>query len=684
MFERPRVTWERALACVRAAVVLALALAFWIPAAKHTRGAFPAPLDDVYIYFDFARATARGCVLCWSEGAGYSSGATSPPYALVLAVAYLFGLRGALLGWFAGALGLAALFDVTGSAARLTRPANPIGSFSEGRAPSHVASRVAELAAVLLVVAVPLFDWTYVSGMETSFVVAILGRALLAVRDATVAPPEARDRAQLKAGLWLGLLAVSRPESAPFALAAAVAVAHAAGSRPLLGSLARSIAPTLVGLGALALVNRALTGEASAAGAVRKLWTSDPYASGQDVAIAVVVNGVRLYTEGFEIALGSPWAARGLFLLALVPAILRGDRRIAVPLVLGAIAALALVTLNKTAPFQNFRYVVPSASMLAYAAAVGLGSLARRGRALAFVGPALVLALSMSAARAFPRQASHFEKSAKNIAEQQVEVGRRLAALDPKPRRVFVGDAGAIPYVSDLPALDGLGLGGYHDLPFARASVHGVPAVVELVERMPATERPDVLAIYDSWWPELGARFGERLFSVRIEDNVICGDPEKTVYRARWDLLEDRAALEAGALERVDVGDLVDEREHALAFTQPHGGYVVGAVHLDADGAPRFDAARVLAPGQKLAFTLRTADSKRARLEVVTDSAEGTTAQISIGDARREAGVTLRGADAWGALVLEDVAVAPGMRVEILAGSGPLRVGSVRVLPSPE
>jgi len=43
----------------------------------------------VYIYFDFARSTARGCVLCYTEEGGLSSGATSPPYALVLALGLL-------------------------------------------------------------------------------------------------------------------------------------------------------------------------------------------------------------------------------------------------------------------------------------------------------------------------------------------------------------------------------------------------------------------------------------------------------------------------------------------------------------------------------------------------------------------------------------------------------------------
>ncbi len=36
-----------------------------------------APLDDVFIHFDFARSIARGHPFEWSRGNGYSSGGTS-------------------------------------------------------------------------------------------------------------------------------------------------------------------------------------------------------------------------------------------------------------------------------------------------------------------------------------------------------------------------------------------------------------------------------------------------------------------------------------------------------------------------------------------------------------------------------------------------------------------------------
>ena len=93
---------------------------------------------------------------------------------------------------------------------------------------------------------------------------------------------------------------------------------------------------------------------------------------------------------------------------------------------------------------------------------------------------------------------------------------------------MLVGDAGAIPYIAELPALDGLGLGGYHDLPFARASLHGDAATVELIERLPKEDRPDWMAVYPGWWGTLVDRFGTRVDSVRIRDTFICAAREKS------------------------------------------------------------------------------------------------------------------------------------------------------------
>lgn len=652
---------EHLVAAYRVVVALTVLLVFLVPAARLTgaTGAarvYPVPLDDVYIYFDFARSTARGCVLCWTEESGFSTGATSPPYALVLALGWAAGFRGQALGAFGSLLAAVSLVDLMRSVARI--------------APG---SRALPIVGPLWLVGVPLLDWSFASGMETAFVAALLGRALAATQRTWIAAPAARPRAQLRAGLWLLLLLWARPELGPLALALAVSVGHGAGTTPLAASLGRALGPLVVGSAAWAFTTWRLTGEAAAAGAIRKLVTSDPYASSLDKSGVWLKNLLRVSTEGIEMAFGGSMAALVVLGLSLVSLLRPTTRRLGVSLLVGAAAALGLVCLNTTAPFQNLRYVAPILGCLLVAALLGVSALFRSSPAAGALGLLAMTLVVSSSARAFPRQIDHFARSSRNIAEQQVEVGRRLCDL--APRRVFVGDAGAIPYLADAPALDGLGLGGYHDLPFARASVHGIPAVIELIERLPPDERPDVLAIYDSWWPGLGARFGERLFSVKIDDNVICGADEKVVYRASWALLEDRPRVPEDVLDRVDIGDLVDERRHHVAFTRPKGGFVIDAVHGVSKQHPVWDAGRLLAAGQELSFTTTLGAARAgATLTIRTDARGGGHVEHR---GRRVELPEAQPSDLWTELEVSLEDVRPGDRVRLVAGPPGLRVFAI-------
>src|SRR6185437_7388175 len=165
--------------------------------------------------------------------------------------------------------------------------------------------------------------------------------------------------------------------------------------------------------------------------------------------------------------------------------------------------------------------------------------------------------------------------------------------------------------------------------PFARASVHGVPAVVELIERLPPDQRPDVLALYPSWWPGLADVFGRRVDAVRIEDNVICGADEKVVYTADWSALAPPGEVREGALDELDVGDLVSEREHAYEGSMPRGGWVVGRVLPLASG-PRFDAGRIVPEGRRESFAIRPGAAGRAALVVRTDGGGEGEARVTV------------------------------------------------------
>ncbi|WP_437969911.1 hypothetical protein WMF04_11695 [Sorangium sp. So ce260] len=653
--------------------ILGAAAAFYGPALSRTGGVWPAPLDDVYIHFGFARAAALGHPLSWIPGNGYSSGGTSLTYPLALAPGYLLGFRGPWLGLFAALLACAALLDLCRSLRRLLEPRG---------GPGAAASRWVAWVAPLFVVAVPLLDWSWFSGMEVALLGAVMGRALVAVRRVELAPPARRPAEQLRAGLLAALLVATRPEAVALAAPLAVAAAHAAGSLGAAASLARASLPTALLLGAHAAANRALTGEWGAAGAVRKLILSNPYPTPLEKAVEVIKNLAALRVQALESALGGPSFALLLPLLGVIAALDRRSRRLAVPLLIGAYGSLLLVALNTTARYQNLRYAAPSVAMLLVAAALGAEALARRGRLAAGVAAALSFAALAAPSAGFARQIDHFARASANIAGQHVEVARRLGARAPRPRRVLLGDAGAIPYLSGIPAIDGLGLGGYRGMPFARASVHGVPAVVELIERLDAAERPDVFALYPSWWGGLADVFGRRVDAVKIEDNVMCAADEKVIYEADWAALAPPGERRDGAVDEVDIADLVDERAHRYAFPSPRGGWVIGATlpgGAGGDGAPRFDAGRLIPEGREQSFALGAAAAIArgpAVLALRTDGGGPIALGVAVdraagGEVRVE--VPERPADRWSEIRVPLRDVAPGDRIRIRSLLGTFR-----------
>lgn len=577
-----------------ALVVVAVGLAFWLPGCSRTNGQFPIPLDDVYIHFAFARSAALGHPFEWTIGNGYSSGGTSLTYPLVLAPGWLLGFREEHLALFAAFITCLCVWD----ACRSLRSLLPRSS------------AVLSWFVPFILLSVPLVDWSLYSGMETALFAAVLGRFVLASQRALGVEPALRAGAQMSAGIWGAVLIATRPEAAAIVGPMSLSIVYGARSLGTWPSLVRSVGPAGIFLCVQATANYILTSEIGQAGAVRKLVGTNPYITPAETAIEVLKNLIVLRTQAFDAAFGGAPSSIVPMLLILPAIASRRVRLVAWPLLVGAVGMLLLVSLNSTARFQNFRYAVPSMLALLMSALLGLSVLVSRGRWMQCLAIAAGLVLIVAPAKHFSRQVDHFARASANIEGQQATVARRLAVQIPKPRRVFVGDAGAIPYLSGIPGLDGLGLGGYHDLPFARASVHGVPAVIELIERLPEVDRPDVLAIYPTWWPELAAAFGKESFSVHIDDNVMCAAADKVVYAANWSTLEAPDEKRPGAIDEIDIGDLVSERAHHYTFLRPRAGWIIGTTLQDANGHKRYDAGRIIPEGRTESFQLSSSISR--------------------------------------------------------------------------
>lgn len=621
-----------------------------------------APLDDVFIHFDFARAAARGHPFEWVEGNGYSSGGTSLLYPFVLAGGYLAGFTGTSLMVFAGVVACVGVLATLLGARRMFR---------------DLPSWAAYLAPPLLL-SIGALDWTLFSGMEVAFFLAVWAGQIVAWDDLVrgtlqeARPPRAPGWRALWLGLWGGVVVATRPEAAVLvavlSLSAAGSYWRRRGLPSALVVLSLSALPGALVVVGQSLANLWLTGDMSAAGALVKLELHDPRLTAEQVLSAwrfhLIYQVARV--TGYHVA-DNVWVGSILWVIAGSALLYRTTRRYALVLWASALLWIAVVALNGQVRWQNERYTMPAVAWLLLSAALGLGALlsqplgrGRRGMiARISVGAAAVAAVVTLAIYQVPRfrgQTWFFGRASRNIRDQHIVAARKLRSAHPRPRRVLVGDAGAIPYVSDLPSLDIIGLGGYRDLPFARATRWGVSAAVELIERMPRAERPDVLAIYPTWWGDFPLWFGEPLEGVVVEGNVICGGRTKMIYRADWRSLDGAQvpAIEtprpAWIVDALDVADVVSERSHD-ATVRDARGFVVMKILPDPRRPSRglFDAGRILPPGASIEGTLtgfvpnrpidlvvRTAPSQRAQLRISADGQPVRTLTLEPGTEWRE------------------------------------------------
>jgi hypothetical protein len=600
-----------------------------------------APLDDVFIHFDFARQAARGHPFEWSPGNGYSSGGTSLLYPLVLAPGFWLGFRDTRIMQFAAVLACTFVLATLLGSRRLFRALPP----------------VAKYLAPPAFLGIGALDWSLFSGMEVAFFLAVWALALVLWDDLVHGEPGQNEaRSPLGGAVALGLanavVVATRPEGIVVVLVLSATAARATAKRH--GARWGMTTLVLSGLFAgcvvvgQAVANRVFTGDWSAAGALVKLEMNDPRLTPREVWDAWVfhvryqIGRVTGYHVGGDLVRGS-----FLWVLAALPLAFKKTRAYAVVLWLEAILWVLLVALNGQVRWQNERYTMPALAWMLLSAALGVGVVlshdfgaSRRSRGIRAASVASVVALVVElGAGQIPKmrdQIWFFGRASRNILDQHVKTGRRLQSVLPPPHRVLVGDAGAIPYASDIPALDIIGLGGYRDLSFARASRWGVAAAVELIERIPPRERPDVLAIYPGWWGDFPLWFGHPAFGVSVRGNVICGATTKMVYSANWSALdfEQRPnvplAPEDRAVDSIDFGDIVSEAEHRYRITGAPG--FVAMKLLESPERPSgelWDAGRVIPPGASVEFSLEGfSRGKGARILVRTAQAHSASLRV--------------------------------------------------------
>ncbi|WP_437939018.1 hypothetical protein [Sorangium sp. So ce341] len=586
------------------------------------------PLDDAFIHMQYARRIAEGGFFSFVAGEGYSTGATSLLWPVLLAPFYALGLRDLSLVYAIWALGLVFHAALAVETARLARPlAGPAAAAGAG-------AMCAGFAA---------FAWFAWSGMETVAFAWILTRTArlaagllepaagepAAVEDvgepappagstpppaasaqlpsaSAERPPAAVARALALAGFAAPLL---RPEGALASLIAALALAvwaarpappsplpappsplpappppaPSAPPRPgsailrLLDRRLLVLAP-LLGPLVVPVLNQLLAGHPTSSTTTVKWLIGNPNYDGPALRDALLQNLRLLVTDVLD---GGQWTAvflpegsAAVIALGAVALAVAAHRR-GRPAHAAIVAALALGALLPCTYlsflWNRVRYVWPFAPawlVMAACLARELGDAAQRvRRSLHYVTPLIAGAFAGALAARLPWAIHDLANSARAIDRQQVWLGRWAAQHLPEDARIGVNDTGALAYFSGRRTFDVVGLTTEGE---ARYWVAGAGSRFEHYEKLPPERRPTHFIVYPHWMA-CAPVLGRELVDATVEDQAILGGTTMIAYEARWDLLGSgarpvRSAAGERILDEVDVSDLESEAAHGYAL----------------------------------------------------------------------------------------------------------------------
>ena len=587
----------------------------------HTGGRLALPLDDSFIYFQYARQAAQGHFLEYNTGTEPTAGATSLLYTLLLVPGFWLGLDGMGIALYALVLGVVWLGLSAWLLLLLGRKL--CGPFSGW------------VAALMFLLCGPLL-WGYYSGMAIGlFAFAILLTLYLYLIE---------DR---RTPLAAALLALARPEGIALVLLLLVLVAYRRALHWQWG----------VPLGVYALQALLLawwTGEAGASGVEAKWRFAAPHGSLPEQIRAVFfdfaefVKGILAGSLGHQTSVNlyaydgnyrriafAPFVA--LFVLAELSYRLWGElseRKLGAATLGGAwFVGGVLLTCTLVEYDAHFnRYQQPFLPLYILFAALGLGRLdavgGEWGRKLArglacFFGLWGLMSVGFFAVA--------YGENCSDIRNQQVEMARFIDAELPPNARIAVNDAGALRYFSGRQTIDLVGLTtAGNSAPWR----HGSGSLFERLEAMPPDQRPQYFAIFPNWFNFPEGLFLQPLHRIRVfEPSII--DAEKVLYQARWtadlsgETIRNRTLLEEGwrVVDKVDVADLASERRHGYRSEVwvPGSGEANLLMALSAADDPQavyIDGGRTVTGGERMEVTLNAGQPATVIMRTVTGIAQ--------------------------------------------------------------
>jgi hypothetical protein len=516
-------------------VLAGFALAEW----RQTDGQPGAPLDDVYIHFQFARNLATGHGLAFNPDQP-TSGSTSPLWAFLLAGVYR--LFGRLL--FPAQLLSAVTCLLTSVAvyALAWRLINDRGT--------------ALLAGILTAMSGRL-AWAGLSGMETSLFTLISLLSILR-HDA-----ERHDRRPAFGSAALfGLASLLRPEGyLLFAFALLDRWLGLWSQRQGVASWSRQLT---MEAGAVGLYLAFIAPYPIFSYAATGHWLPNTF---RTVSGNVSYSPLRYGREYLTLVFRDHPLLSLLLPVGLAALVAR--RRGPWSLILLWTVGLPLVSALIAPRLRHHgRYTMPLIPLHMLIGVAGLAALiarVRKGRAnLARQGWSVLAALCLITAVPIAIWwADQFAWNVDNINDMQVALGQWVVENTPPDAILALNDIGAIGYLSQRQVVDVVGLVSPEAIDVLQDRAPGWEQDVALC-RFLSYRDPGYAILFPDWYPELtrNRQVLTPLHSVQLARNTIAGDEEMVVYRPHWPYVTDPAV---GHPLEADLGGLVRLRGFDLA-----------------------------------------------------------------------------------------------------------------------
>jgi hypothetical protein len=524
------------------------------------------PLNDAYIHLQYAWQAARGQFMQYNPGDTPTSGATSLLYMLLLALGFLAGLSKETMPAAVLVLGVALYVISSVTLADLARrTARQLG----------LDEKVATLAAIILFAGSGWMAWSFLSGMETGLLIALVSVTLWA---------QLTRRLTLMA-IASGLAALTRPEAALLPLvilAAEIAFRDRDARWPMrrAAGMAAALGLAVVPVG----VNYFFTGSFSASGlSAKSLFTLVPFewsaiVSGWGTSLMEV--WVRLFgglsSDGHwhTFPLLQIVAAASAVVLARNP----GGRRLAFICAAWLVLGTAATATLQTATWHHYRYQMPFYPALVLLVSLAGGRLAatwlRGQRAAALT---LLVPLVVWSAYSILDFSKEYSRDTQTAAQMQLPLALWLREHTPAGARVAVHDIGIVRYFSERATIDVVGLTTTGMAPAYR---NGPGSLLEAFERL----EPDFYAVYPNLAPpyfgisSAPALLGQELFQVHVPNysRVTSAGDRQVITQPDWSKTtmaeapqQPSTQLELAGLtlvDHIDVADLLDEQAHGYAW----------------------------------------------------------------------------------------------------------------------